>query len=211
MINKPFPTTHNREELITPLSPGLPLTAYVSTFGSDTYDCIDWHWHSEPQYCHVLSGQVCFRTADQSLTVSQGGGVIIRPKLAHMSTATGEKSASYFCVVPHMYFLSNFPQYLLQFDFSMLALQTHDESQNQILQDLKRIFRLFGERGFGYELRLYSELFLLWHNTLTLTTDSQTSPRDFGWQNERLIAIFSYLHHHYDHPIHCLISHLKSI
>ena len=74
--------THRQE--ITRKIPGFPVSCYHTTFRSDTYDYIDWHWHVEFQLCLTVSGSVLWHTEAEQTEVPAGQGIFINSQRIHM-------------------------------------------------------------------------------------------------------------------------------
>ena len=68
---------------ITKTIPDFPLSCYYSEFTSDTYDLIDWHWHTEFQLCLTLRGTVVWGTESYTDLVQAGEGIFINSQRVH--------------------------------------------------------------------------------------------------------------------------------
>lgn len=206
MIFKQFPMTEQKEELTQAFAPGLPIAAYQNAFGADTYDSIGWHWHGAVQYCRVLSGRVAFRSAEQTIAVSEGEGIFIRSKAAH-SSAPLCPNASYFCLdldaafAEHSPILSSksLPVFSPKALPSMQPLLPSLPACQSILSCLEKIETLLSQRPENYEFFLYSLLYQLLGDTLSLPKE-RSAPSASG-VNERLVSLLSYLHSHFAEPI----------
>ena len=66
---------------------GLDLAVYTTEFAKNTYDYVDWHWHTEFQFCIVLGGTVCFRVDDKPYCIPESGGIFINSQHIHMDEA----------------------------------------------------------------------------------------------------------------------------
>lgn len=86
----------HRQE-ITRKIPGFPVSCYCTTFRSDTYDYIDWHWHVEFQLCLTVSGSVLWHTEAEQTEVPAGQGIFINSQRVHMVRPV-RKEASFFCL-----------------------------------------------------------------------------------------------------------------
>ena len=80
---------HGQE--ITRKIPGFPVSCYHTTFRSDTYDYIDWHWHVEFQLCLTVSGSVLWHTEAEQTEVPAGQGIFINSQRVHMVETSSEK------------------------------------------------------------------------------------------------------------------------
>ncbi len=90
MRPKKLNLTENREEKLVPAFQKMPFTCYTNIFGMDTFDYIDWHWHSDVQFCIVLDGTINFRVGEHSYTVDKGQGIFIPSYLVHMARAISQ-------------------------------------------------------------------------------------------------------------------------
>ena len=86
----------HRQE-ITRKIPGFPVSCYCTTFRSDTYDYIDWHWHVEFELCLTVSGSVLWHTEAEQTEVPAGQGIFINSQRVHMVRPV-RKEASFFCL-----------------------------------------------------------------------------------------------------------------
>lgn len=82
---------------ITKTIPDFPLSCYYSEFTSDTYDRIDWHWHTEFQLCLTLRGTVVWGTESYTDLVQAGEGIFINSQRVHTAKPLGE-GAAFFCM-----------------------------------------------------------------------------------------------------------------
>ena len=182
-------TTEKKEELTQPFAPGLPVTVYVTVFGPETYDYVDWHWHDEVQYCLVLSGEVCFRVADQTCRVPRGGGLIINSKVVHMSQpGEGDGQASYLCanlstdLAPGGHGAELCRRYLSPIlerkGFQARLLAAGDAGVEELLGCLERVYELAKPRKAGTELLLYGEVLRIWGYTARLLGEGAAPPPD---------------------------------
>ena len=151
--------------------PGFPISCYHSRFTSDTYDYIDWHWHTEFQLCLTTQGTVIWNTESQKVLIPTGDGIFINSQQVHMAKPQG-KEAAFFCVDIPPDFLcpeKETPLYkksilpLLERSSLDHKIMNRQTSQGlEILALLTQMADAFARKSDGYEFDLISDIFHLW-------------------------------------------------
>ena len=193
----------HRQE-ITRKIPGFPVSCYHTTFRSDTYDYIDWHWHVEFQLCLTVSGSVLWHTEAEQTEVPAGQGIFINSQRIHMVRPVG-KEASFFCLdIPPdficptreggLYEHSVLP--VLQasaLDRKLITPKT--EEGREILRLLNKMAAVFEEKAEGYEFVLAGHVFLIWKHLWELLAEEIDSTQSL--KDERFRDLLLYLQKHY--------------
>ena len=192
-------TAVGKEQMI-PAFPGMPFTCYTNIFSAVTYDYIDWHWHSEIQYCIVLKGSVLFRVGEHSYSVESGQGILIPAGLAHMSRPTSSQPSGYFCLdIDLNKLLFSVPGLSDKEKDSGTAGQTmllYQQQDRELLHSINSLREKYQMPQEDSALLLYSELFRLWHITMRRMI-GPTLENAERQHNERLIKILSFIQQHY--------------
>jgi len=67
-----------------------------------------WHWHPEVELTWVMSGEMEYRTNDQSFLLSEGEGMFCNSNTLHSGFQRDEKNCSYLSVTFHPRFIYGF-------------------------------------------------------------------------------------------------------
>lgn len=169
------------------------------------------HSHSEIHFCYVVQGQVEFIVEQKRYVARKGEAVYIASRCIHMSRAY-ERGSFYMCfnIKPEllMSFIKSVDgrQYITRFlqnpEFSSFILQSNVDWQENILLLLKKIYRLYTEEKFGYELQVASCLIEIWY--MMLLGNQNTILK--GCQEEnidqfRIKKALQYIEEHYQEKI----------
>jgi len=188
---------------------GLDLAVYTTEFAKNTYDYVDWHWHTEFQFCIVLGGTVCFRVDDKPYCIPESGGIFINSQHIHMSKPQDCDAASYFCVVFHpdmicadrgsgLYRALVFPA-LSNPALSAVPLSSGNALQGEILETLLRIRAQYSEKKFGFELDMAAGIFQIWKTMVSLLP--LCPGQGHGVEDERLKRIMLLIKEKYSEPL----------
>ncbi len=212
MIAKNIRFSDNKEELIKAVLPGLPISAFFTSFTPDTYDYVNWHWHEAFQYCLVMEGSVDFLLPNRSYRVTEGNGIFINIQQIHLSKGTTKAPASYFCIdIPPSFICADehsriFLKYLepvLQHPFPQAVLiSRHTPASLILLESLRAIQKLLKENPDYMELDVYMEIIKIWRITIQLLNRYSTTPKPAeSVDNDRLKVIVQYMQQHYSEKI----------
>lgn len=136
---------------------------------------IKMHAHPEIQFCYVTKGEVEFIVGNTRYTAQKGEVVYINSNCVHMSRSL-KQGSTYACfnikpeyLIP---FLSNIDghRYIYYFlndsNFSSLHIRAAQGWEEKVIELLKRIYQLYQEESFAYELRIASSLVELWYEMI---------------------------------------------
>ena len=157
----------HRQE-ITRKIPGFPVSCYHTTFRSDTYDYIDWHWHVEFQLCLTVSGSVLWHTEAEQTEVPAGQGIFINSQRVHMVRPVRKEASFFYLDIPPdficptrdggLYEHSVLP--VLQASALHRKLITpQTEKGREIHRLLNEMAAVFDEKTEGYEFVLAGHVF----------------------------------------------------
>ena len=83
VYNIPLDSTHM--ETTRHGTPDFPLAIYTTRINRNILGYIDWHWHTELQFCLVTEGIVDFYVNRSHFILSQGEGIFINTQQLHMA------------------------------------------------------------------------------------------------------------------------------
>ena len=186
-----------------------PAAVYHYVMSDCVMGFINWHWHEEIQLNLVTKGAVRFFADGQQLLVKEGDGFFINSGRLHMARPEGDPASSYLCLDFHPRLLSSFTgsvfegkyvrPYLGKEGLSHLPLYNDVAAQSAVLKQLQEIDRLFRKADFGYELKIGSEILLLWLRLIRLTGEAPAA--DPGHHHDTVQEIISFLRQHYQEDL----------
>lgn len=204
----PLHLLENQQELVPQTVEGAGFSAYLTEFRPCKYDSVSWHWHTEIQFCVVLSGSVEFLLEKNRFFVNAGDGLWINSGVVHRSFPLGGAEAAFLCVdlplrtlCPEgepLLWTRFFAPVLAASGLSGFALLAGDPNHRPVLERLLHLWALFQRRSAGFELRCRAELFVIWADFTELLPLPE--PR----QNKealRLKQILNYIEQNYAQPL----------
>ena len=84
--NKMETTSHGTEEF--------PIAIYETILRKNILGFVDWHWHSELQFCFITSGTVRFTVNSFSADLEKGNGIFINSGIMHTSKPLTEDAVA---------------------------------------------------------------------------------------------------------------------
>ena len=193
----------SRQEIPQTLS-GFPVSCYHSVFAADTYDFIDWHWHTEFQLCLTTRGTVVWGTESRSDPVPAGEGIFINSQRLHTARPLG-REAAFFCVdIPPDFLCPDRESGLYEksvapvLEEAGLAGKIIDRRTAQgaaILTALVRMASVFDAKTDGYEFELIGDVFRVWKDIRNYLDGDIKNIR--SRENDRFRKILLYLQRNY--------------
>lgn len=197
----------NKQEVSKTIA-GFPFSCYYSQFCTDTYEYIDWHWHTEFQLCLTISGTVIWSTGESHSYVSAGEGIFINSQRAHSAKPLAGE-ASFFCIdIPPDFicpekesplYESSIRPILFERSLDRKQISGKTAQGAEILCLLSQMADAFSAQAKGYEFMLAGSVFLLW-NILRqyLAEDIKNIPSS---ENDRFQIFLAFLQKNYAHEI----------
>ena len=237
LIVNQLKTLDSKEGIMERISPGFPLSVYQTDFAeaeagpgrrakqspelgrctagpggvrtASPSSLVPWHWHEDFQLCLVNRGTVRFHVVRQSCRLTQGTGLFINRRLAHMAEPESP-DASYYGINVHPCLICSQTESLvyqqmllplLQLSTSSLILFDKSTPEGQRLTEgFSRILSLSEQTDTaGRELLIQSELLSAWPGLLRLGSGSGEIVSAAG--NRRLKEILLYISAHYPEKI----------
>ncbi|WP_276852167.1 helix-turn-helix domain-containing protein [Enterocloster lavalensis] len=173
--------------------------------------CFMPHSHDYIQFSFVTRGRVEFWVERKSYQISQGQGIFINADKIHMAKALEENSTYMNFTIQ----LKNFYVFFHEFDghqyidrftanpgLTAIFLQDEVPWQNEILKILKEIYHLYVEEPFAYELKIVSDLILLWHTLILENRELiDDCPSEYDLEQKRIHDAIIYIEEHYQEKI----------
>ncbi len=178
-----------------------PLEIFIQQFSAQTYQLIDWHWHSSVQFCYVTKGEVCFQTVKAEHVLREGDGMFIGSGQAHTAWPKIENSAYIslnlalsFLGLPGSAIFEQFVEPVIQKSGAeCIYFKKENKEQAQVLQRLAVCAERATHEESRYTLGLYAELVKLWE-TLYQYALQENFPSERKQENSRLQQIAENIH-----------------
>lgn len=180
-----------------------PLEIFIQQFSAQTYQLIDWHWHSGVQFCYVTKGEVCFQTVKAEHVLHEGDGMFIGSGQAHTAWPKIENSAYIslnlalsFLGLPGSAIFEQFVEPVIQKSGAeCIYFKKENKEQAQVLQRLAVCAERAAHEESRYTLGLYAELVKLWE-ALYQYALQENFPSERKQENSRLQQILNFLQDH---------------
>ena len=191
----------NKMETTSHKTDDFPVAIYETILKKNILGFVDWHWHSEIQFCYVTAGSVRFCVNSFSAVVEKDGGIFINSGALHMAEPMTD-DAAYICIDASSEIIgcgAIGKKYVLPYiNDPSFAFEIFDEDGRAVIDRLKRAHDVSAERSFGYEIEVASLLSMCWKDMLQNRTPAEVCENE---TYERLKSILTYIHDHYSEKI----------
>ncbi len=202
LISKKLLINTGIHAVVEPNIGDFPLHFFRQEFSPQTYQFIDWHWHTGPQFCFVTKGGFQFRIMQHRHVLKEGDGIFINAQQVHMAMPENPYTGEYLCLnySPHLlglegsYLFQNFiAPVLYQLHTPYLILDQSEPNISQLLIQLEYCAKEAEQARENYDLKLFSDLLLLWNELLKVLPDRKRTNIDHSKDNIRMQNILLYL------------------
>ncbi|MCD8084038.1 MAG: AraC family transcriptional regulator [Clostridiales bacterium] len=201
----------NNLEPIKPILAGFPISVFYTSFRSDTYHCINWHWHEGFQYCLVTEGSVDFLLPNTRYRVKTGDGIFINTQQVHFSKGSTDDPSAYLCLdIPPSFLYPDersriYEKYIKPVVRNprppVLLLSDHTPKGHELIRRIQNIQTLLKEEPEYMELSIYDQILHMWRMTFHLLSEVNPLPETTYDTNDRLKQILQYMQDHYAEKI----------
>ncbi len=198
-------TDQSLRELTPRGTPAFPLEMYCNNISDFVTHYVPWHWHKEIEFGYVLKGGMTIESSSHKEILSAGDGFFINSNQLHaMRPAQGSPCETVNIVfdpeviagAPHSVYESKYVLPLTTNSaISVITFFSHVDWQSVVLTALKKAFRTYTQAGYGYELRLRSELSLIWLSLFEKTGHIATA--NHKQKSVSIKNMLTYLHQNY--------------
>lgn len=211
MVEKQLRMDSEKRELPIHVRQGFPFGIFTSHFSKDTYHFVNWHWHEEVQFIHVLEGRFLFHVADQQIEVNSGDGLFMNANQIHKAESI-EPEGKYIFVYFHPtlltdqksdYIHKSFVASILSDTFvGSIPLSKDIEADIIILDLVLEMKSIYDASKDYFELDLMSSIFQMWkHLLITIEVKALLQHTQDAVANERLKRIITFIDEHYANQI----------
>lgn len=191
----------NKMETTSHKTDDFPVAIYETILKKNILGFVDWHWHSEIQFCYVTAGRVRFCVNSFSAVVEKDVGIFINSGALHMAEPMTD-DAAYICIDASSEIIgcgAIGKKYVLPYiNDPSFAFEIFGEGGRAVIDRLKRAHDVSSERSFGYEIEVASLLSMCWKDMLQNRTPAEVCENE---TYERLKSILTYIHDHYSEKI----------
>lgn len=209
MIERELPLDENMGESFPAMRFDFP---YIWFWGEvDEYigGHIPWHWHEEPEFCHVLQGEVEYHLPQQTIVLTAGEGIFINANVLHMICShNGCKNAIIVPQVFHELLLTGYHRSAIDVKYyrpitnaqNLPCYIMHPQNPDDaaMIRIMDNCYKCAGKEELGYELYVRTYISMLWfrlYNSVQPILRTQTQKQDK--HNARLKQMLQYINEHY--------------
>lgn len=174
-----------------------------------SHNTIPWHWHDVFELYYVMQGEIEFHTASQKCTVSRGSIIFVNQGTLHNFSC--RDSATVYALLFDSRLLSGSygssleRKYILPLKESGLPffeILPDSEQHQRMSQSVLKCIEWMSEEPFGFEMRVRSELSLVWLDLLEETKDYLLTFKNTSLvDHDRLKNMMNFISRHYGEKI----------
>ncbi|WML32707.1 AraC family transcriptional regulator [Clostridium sp. OS1-26] len=197
----------NLQETIKHGSYDFPITIYTNKFNLFEDGYIKWHWHKELQFSYCLYDKITFFIENQEITLEAGEGIMVNSNVLHQIKPYKNNNCLMFSIDldptliggnKHSLIEKKYLNPILESsDLKFICLKPDVQWQKIILEYIK-VFSLWNEKPYGYELEIKNYLGILWLNIIReMKEEIKDSVSAVSHDEERVKLALQYIHEHY--------------
>lgn len=173
-----------------------------------------WHWHPEIELTWVMSGEIEYHVNDRRYILREGEGLFGNSNTLHSGYMKDGQECVYLSVTFHPRFLYGYENSVLQtkyVDFitandmwHSLKLEKHMAWHQEIIDSLRKIYKLSERPPADYELEVHMLLLGIWqklYHFFHSLPEREQKPKKSQKHLERLKELISYIQENYRHEI----------
>lgn len=198
----------NLQETIKHGSYDFPITIYTNKFDLFEDGYIKWHWHKELQFSYCLYDKVTFFIENQKITLEAGEGIMVNSNVLHQIKPYKNNNCLMFSIDLDPTLIGGNKHSLIEKKYlnpilessnlKFICLKPDVQWQKIILKYIRKIFSLWNEKPYGYELEIKNYLGILWLNIIReVKEESKDSVSAVSHDKERVKLALQYIHEHY--------------
>lgn len=172
---------------------------------------VPWHWHSEVEFNYIICGEAEVRTTGHKYTFHNNEAFFINTNvLCAIDAIPGRNPAVMDSHLFHPVFLSGHFKSIFETKYlnpvlenkniEIVEIRGKNNRQLKILTKLRQVSALQQQTNTEFQTRnLFSEIWLLLLEEIQEISDGRQPSRTIN--QERLLTMMSYMHHHYTDKI----------
>lgn len=174
---------------------------------------VPWHWHEEPEFCHVIKGEVEYHLPEEVLILKEGDGIYINSNVLHMICP--HNGCTNAIILPQIFnklLLTGYHRSAIDTKyyrpiinrkgFLSYFLNHNTPEQNNIIRLLNECYKIAEAEQEGYEIQVRNYISTIWMELFNEIRDSikpSESLQDLN--NTRLIQMLNYINDHFAEKI----------
>lgn len=199
---------NNLQETTKHGSYDFPIAIYTNKFNLFEDGYIKWHWHKELQFSYCLYDKVTFFIENQKITLEAGEGIMVNSNVLHQIKPYKNDNCLMFSIDldpaliggnTHSLIKKKYLNPILESsNLKFICLKPDVQWQKIILKYIKKVFSLWNEKTYGYELEIKNYLGILWLNIIRAVKEEiKDSVSTVSHDKERVKLALQYIHEHY--------------
>ena len=209
MKAKELKITEGTHAVVEPQVMQYPLTYFRQELSKETYELIDWHWHSGFQFCYVTSGEIIMQTVKRKVILEEGDGMFIQSQQVHKAMNRSKK-AEYISLNLPIHFLGlegselyyRFMEPVLHAEsVESIIIRKKDSDMAEFLAVLKTCAKKIVSENSIYSLNLLADLLLLWEELFRQISITDCSQVKRNGINKRVQELLRYLQTNYNKKV----------
>lgn len=205
-VNK-IEVDNNLQEIIRHGTSELPIALYTDDFSLFEEGFIRWHWHKELQISYVLSDKISFQVEGKEIILEEGDGIIFNTNVLHQIKPY-INNCKMFSVVFDASLISGDENSLIRkryvkpilnsSNLRFIILKKDVIWQKEILDYSKKIFNVFHQKEYGYELEVRNYLNIIWLTLLREVRDYNKTVSELSSNDEEKVRLaIEYIRNNY--------------
>lgn len=185
-----------------------PIAIYTDKFNLFEDGYIRWHWHKELQFSYCLYDKVIFFIENQKITLEAGEGIMVNSNVLHQIKPYKNTNCMMFSIDldstligcnKHSLIEKKYLDPILESNnLKFICLKPDVQWQKNILKYIKKVFSLWNEKPYGYELEIRNYLGSLWLNIIReVKEEIKDSVSAVSHDEERVKLALQYIHERY--------------
>jgi len=198
----------NLQETIKHGSYDFPMAIYSDKFNLFEDGYIRWHWHKEIQFSFCLYDKIIFFIGNQKIILEAGEGIMVNSNVLHQIKPYKNDNCMMFSIDLDPILIGGNTHSLIEKKYvnpilesnnlKFISLRPDVQWQKNILNYIKKIFTLWHEKPYGYELEIKNYLGNLWLNIIReVKEEIKESESAVSNDEERVKLALQYIHEHY--------------
>lgn len=168
------------------------------------------HWHKDIEIIYVTEGEMNYHVNGKTIPLRERSCTVINSQHMHYGSSRYNHDCRFMCIRFHPGILNSDPSVYRKYvkplvensEIEYLGYEIDSPNHHKIEERITRMCRLKKEMEEGYELRLISEIYLLWQFLFeecrpNLRQESVLEPNDLILQKKMV----SYIYEHYQEPL----------
>jgi len=170
-----------------------------------------WHWHPEIELTWVMSGEMEYRVNDAVYELSEGEGIFDNSSALHAGFQRDGKDCSYLSITFHPRFLYGYQNSRMQTKYmnfitendrwASLKFERDVDWHQEILSEMKEIYRLWQVKPPDYELQVQLLLLKIWQKLYRYFSSQPEKEVQPQKHIQRLRDMIDYIQENYSQEI----------